>query len=300
MVFDFLRRDKSPKVMDPTTDLFWPDEKQYIDGATEQNELTRRLVYRVSLKDIPSYDKVKNFSVMPFQWGVFYVNGKMVEQILDGGYYEIPKEALTAGTEIVWLTGQRIKQKWGVPKNTKTLSSQDNYILGINGEIEYKIKDPATFINEVVGPNKNFSNEQLREDIKNALIRAVKETFSQRKLFEIIATTGAEDRADMRDTLNYTLSRFGLELIDVFFNRPVIDEVAKEDLEDDLDDLQSKVRKLKKQIEALEEEVEELEADQTGKYSEAYIEGRNAELSEKKKKYKSLRSDRRTLRAFLD
>ncbi|MHA1299661.1 MAG: SPFH domain-containing protein [Candidatus Helarchaeota archaeon] len=180
-----------------------------------KTETQRKLIWRVPDKTpgskYASLEKVASFAVRGSELALFYVKGNL-EGVLDGGTYDIEKNARNDATEIVYIDKGIIRVPWGVSLS-KGLRTLEGYNVGLNGEIRLQITDAKSFASNVLSRIKEFSNDQLQDWILSVLISAFREITPEYKAYDLTLAKRDEIITGVRVRINNELSLYGLNLV---------------------------------------------------------------------------------------
>ena len=182
-------------------------------GETDTNP-EREMVYRIPNKDYPDLTTIEKFGVRDFERCLFYNSGQL-QSVLEGGLYELNKEARNKATEIVWVDIGLILLKWGISYLQGIIITKDGIKVGMNGTIRIKVSEPSAFITRVVSYQKNFSDEVIREWLTSLLSTVLKDIVKRYSVEEFVKT----DREDVillaRTKMSKEFQIYGIELVSI-------------------------------------------------------------------------------------
>ena len=123
----------------------------------------------------------------------------------------------------VWFASKVVSTdyKWGVQLQLKDNIHQLIVPVGAYGSILLKIKDPASFVLQVVGKKKQLSKDELKEFLIPSIERGLKEYIAENikagslDVFSI-ETVLTKASNFLKDSLKITFEKFGLNVMDFF------------------------------------------------------------------------------------
>ena len=123
----------------------------------------------------------------------------------------------------VWFASKVVSTdyKWGVQLQLKDNTHQLIVPVGAYGSILLKIKDPASFVLQVVGKKKQLSKDELKEFLMPSIESSLKEYIAENikagslDVFSI-ETVLSKASSFLKDSLKITFEKFGLNVIDFF------------------------------------------------------------------------------------
>ncbi|TFF97432.1 MAG: hypothetical protein EU547_04310 [Promethearchaeota archaeon] len=156
------------------------------------------------------FDKIKYFAVKAYERALFYDKGELIG-ILEGGVYELDKKAKTKGTEIVWIDISINEINWGIPLSNG-IPSKNGIIVGLHGNLKFRVNDVKTFYNDVVAGKKIWSLKDVKDWTINLLRSVLRDVFKKYEAKQILL----EDRERIFGMVNSKLvedfMNYGLEL----------------------------------------------------------------------------------------
>ena len=123
----------------------------------------------------------------------------------------------------VWFVSKVVSTdyKWGVQLQVKDNTHQLIVPVGAYGSILLRIKDPASFVLQVVGKKKKLSKDELKEFLMPSIESGLKEYIAENikagslDVFSI-ETVLSKASNILKDSLKITFEKFGLNVIDFF------------------------------------------------------------------------------------
>jgi len=123
----------------------------------------------------------------------------------------------------VWFASKVVSTdyKWGVQLQVKDNTHQLIVPVGAYGSILLRIKDPASFVLQVVGKKKQLSKDELKDFLIPSIERGLKEYIAENikagslDVFSI-ETVLSKASNILKDSLKITFEKFGLNVIDFF------------------------------------------------------------------------------------
>ncbi|MFO8019566.1 MAG: SPFH domain-containing protein [Promethearchaeia archaeon] len=200
----FSKSDKQYKDQDPEI-VAWNRE----GSGSGSDSLDAPLMYSFPRQEESMKDK-KYFAVKDYEQALFYNKGELID-VLEGGVYELEKEARIKGTEIVWMDTSMMSIPWGVPKRNG-IPTEDGCFIGLHGDLKLRINDAKTFYNDIVAGEKEWTVQDLKEWIMSLLHTSLRDIFKHYPVKEILL----EDRERIINQVIAKVTeeflKYGLEL----------------------------------------------------------------------------------------
>lgn len=155
--------------------------------------------------------KDKNyFAIKDYENGLFYNKGELIG-VLSGGVYELEEEARIKGTEIVWIDTSINDLKWGIPQSNG-IPSKDGIIVGLHGNLKFRISDVKTFYQNIVAGNKIWTINDIKDWIKGLLQTTLRDTFKSHNAKDIILQDRELIINSMISKVTEEFLKYGLDL----------------------------------------------------------------------------------------
>ncbi|TFF88658.1 MAG: hypothetical protein EU549_02620 [Promethearchaeota archaeon] len=152
----------------------------------------------------------KYFSVKDYEKALFYSKGELVG-VLEGGIYELEKEARVKGTEIVWFDTSINEIKFGIPQSNG-IPSKDGIIVGLHGDLKFRINNVQTFYHDIVAGNRIWTLKDIKEWIKSILITTLRDIFKNYEAKNIILEERDRILNSMISRVTAEFMKYGIEL----------------------------------------------------------------------------------------
>ena len=168
---------------------------------------------------------------------LLFENGQLIE-ILDAGRHVIESGNIPGMDGIIrrsignnspikidiWFVSKVVSTdyKWGVQLQVKDNTHQLIVPVGSYGSILLRIEDPASLVLQVVGKKNEMSKEELKDFLMPSIERSLKEYIAEKikegtlDVFNI-ETILVEASNQTKDSLEVLFERFGLKVIEFFF-----------------------------------------------------------------------------------
>lgn len=152
----------------------------------------------------------KYFSVKDYEKALFYSKGELIG-VLDGGIYELDKSARVKGTEIVWFDTSINKIKFGIPQSNG-IPSKDGIIVGLHGDLKFRISNVKTFYQDVVSGNKIWTLKDIKSWINSILMTTLRDIFKNYEAKNIILEDHEHVLNSMISKVTEEFMKYGIEL----------------------------------------------------------------------------------------
>ena len=199
------------------------------------------LFIRKGVKSIPEDTKV---IIDDTHVAILLQNGIALETLKPGSYIVKDKKSLfskpdqlgTFRLELFYISKTaRVRMLWGTPAlfDIHDPINQTPAKLGANGEIEFRVKNPRQFYMELVGVNKKFTIDDLKEELKGVILSRIEPTIVNYVEFESVELEKLNEerlaiaRFIQQDLNNELSLSYGLEVTKVIVNNI---NVAERDL----------------------------------------------------------------------
>ncbi|MHA2365277.1 MAG: SPFH domain-containing protein [Candidatus Hodarchaeales archaeon] len=233
---------------------------------TPESNPQRGLVYRVPNKEFPDMRRIKNFGVRDYERCLFYRTGAL-QAVLEGGIYEVDKEARNKATEIVWVDTGIVDVPWGIP-HFQGLMTSELIKIGMNGNMKIRVSEPAAFITRVVAYKKDFTDQVTKEFISGLMITSLRDIVKNYTLRNFLLSNREDIKGLSRTKFSQEFKDYGLELISM----DILGQAFPPEVQNDVDDilgetradisnlreekarLEDAIKRMKLQLEELEEQ----------------------------------------------
>lgn len=231
------------------------------------NNPERGLVYRIPNAKLNDMRRIERFGARDYERVLFFRNGQL-QGVLEGGVYELDKEARNPATEIVWVDIGILQVPWGVPHFQGRLMTEEGFKVGMNGHMRFKVADPTAFISKVVAYQKDFSDESTKEWIGSLYITSLADVVKKYTMVNLVRSNREDIIALIRTKMSREFQTYGLELIaaDIIGfawppeHQAKVKELQEEkinehgDLKDEYENMKESVRDLKSKLTELEDQ----------------------------------------------
>ena len=267
-------------------------ERTEEDGENEE----RGIIYRVPNKDYSDLTGVNKFGVRDFERCLFYNSGQL-QSVLEGGLYELDKEARNKATELVWVDTGILLLKWGISFLQGLVMTKDGIKVGMNGTIRLRVSDPSAFITRVVAFQKSFSDETVREWLTSLFSSSLKDIVKRYDVEEFVRTDREDIMLLTRTKVSKEFQIYGIELMAIDITGYIWPPEHKTQIEDliqkgftekkkDSEKKSQETERLEQVIQDTRSKLEQLENDWAdGKITDE-------EFEEREKRFKKLLSSR--------
>lgn len=155
-------------------------KKQTIIGLDELEATNNDLFIRKSCTDL---DKHAQVIVEETHCAIMIKDGQMIDT-LSGGKYPIfdKKDKTVSRVDVIYMSKTaKLKAFWGTINKLILKDVQTNLTIevGANGEYEVQIKDPRKFYLELVGADKNFNLDKLKERLQGRILNEIEPLIAQ-------------------------------------------------------------------------------------------------------------------------
>jgi len=154
--------------------------QQDIIGLDELEATNNDLFIRKSCTDL---DKKAQVIVEETHCAIFIKDGEMIDT-LSGGKYPVfdKKDKKVSRVDVIYMSKTaKLKAFWGTIHKLVLKDVQTNLTIevGANGEYEVQIKDPRKFYLELVGADKNFNLDKLKERLQGRILNEIEPLIAQ-------------------------------------------------------------------------------------------------------------------------
>ena len=155
-------------------------KKQTIIGLDELEATNNDLFIRKSCSDL---DKNAQVIVEETHCAIMIKDGEMIDTLL-GGKYPIfdKKDKDVSRVDIIYMSKTaKLKAFWGTVNKLVLKDVQTNLTIevGANGEYEVQILDPRKFYLELVGADKSFDLDKLKERLQGRILSEIEPLIAQ-------------------------------------------------------------------------------------------------------------------------
>ncbi len=226
----------------------------------DPNASNRSMIYRFPNAKYSNITKIKYIGVRDYETALYYKNGKYVGS-LDGGHYEIEKDAKNPATEIVWFDPSIVKLTWGISHSSgASARTMDGFVIGASGDLTIQIEDAEALITNVISGKVNYSDQDFRDLINSILQASFRDVVNTFDLKGFVLSNRDDFNNRMKTVLSDPFMRYGLKIDSIqFLNiaHPIEDQlkvkeimditsnVKTRQLEADTEDLANKEKQLK-------------------------------------------------------
>lgn len=167
------------------------------------------IIFRITNLDDKAEIKLKDFDffiVAEYEDAVFLNRGSFVS-LAGKGCYELGKLSKQAGTEIIWVSKQSIKTKWGF----QNAYSSDNVKVGSHGIAFIQITNPKNFVIKLLAGEQRFETSEIEKWIWDSLSSGMVTVFSRFTCEELVKERKSIE-IEAKEELNADLEEWGLSL----------------------------------------------------------------------------------------
>ena len=154
--------------------ISWPQ-----DDSKDQNP---QLIYCFP-KQSDNIKKGKFFNVKEHERALYLKHGELIAE-LSGGTYELEKKSRVKGTEIIWFDTSMHQIFWGIPE-INGIPSRDGFLFGMFGDLKLHIYNVSIFYKYVIGGNKEWTIQQLKDWIISLFHVILRDIFKEFDISEI-------------------------------------------------------------------------------------------------------------------
>lgn len=150
-------------------------KKQLIVGLDELEATNNDLFIRKSCKDL---DKKAEVIVEETHSAILIKDGEMIDTLAGGKYpiFDKKDKKEVSRVDIVYMSKTaKLKAMWGTINRfvLKDVQTGLTIEVGANGEFEVQIKDPRKFYMELVGADKNFNLDMLKQRLQGRILSEI-------------------------------------------------------------------------------------------------------------------------------
>ncbi len=204
---------------------------QFIDVIEWKDDSSNTIVWRYPRGD-SSIKYGAKLIVRESQVAVFVDKGEIAD-ILGPGVYELETSNLPILTDLqhwdhgfespfkadVYFINTKLfsNLKWGT-KNPILLRDPDFKMIRLRafGTYEFRVKDYAKFLRDVVGTDGHFTTEELEERLANLIVTKLADALGEHKESILDLAASYDDFAKyIKDNLKDEFEKYGLELVEI-------------------------------------------------------------------------------------
>lgn len=215
-------------------------KKQTIIGLDDLDITNNDLFTRKSCTDL---DKNSQVIVEETHSAILIKDGEMVDTLQSGKHpiYE-KKDKNISRVDVIYMSKTaKLKVMWGTINKLVLKDPQTNLTIevGANGEFEVQIKEPRKFYLELVGADKNFTLDKLKERLQGRILSEIEpliaKTMREENLAyfdlsekkQIIAKNVMPELVKMFER-DYGLTIFSFTISKIFIPQEYIEKIEKE------------------------------------------------------------------------
>lgn len=217
-------------------------KKQTIIGLDELEATNNDLFIRKSCSDL---DKNAQVIVEETHCAIMIKDGEMIDT-LSGGKYPIfdKKDKDVSRVDVIYMSKTaKLKAFWGTINKLVLKDVQTNLTIevGANGEYEVQIKDPRKFYLELVGADKNFNLDKLKERLQGRILNEIEPLIAQTMREENLAYYDLSEKkniiaSNILPTISKMFERdYGLSLYSFVISKIFIPNEFIEKIENELE-----------------------------------------------------------------
>ena len=217
-------------------------KKQTIIGLDELEATNNDLFIRKSCSDL---DKNAQVIVEETHCAIMIKDGEMIDT-LSGGKYPIfdKKDKDVSRVDVIYMSKTaKLKAFWGTINKLVLKDVQTNLTIevGANGEYEVQIKDPRKFYLELVGADKNFNLDKLKERLQGRILNEIEPLIAQTMREENLAYYDLSEKkniiaSNILPTISKMFERdYGLSLYSFVISKIFIPNEYIEKIENELE-----------------------------------------------------------------
>lgn len=237
-------------------------KKISIIGLDELEATNNDLFIRKSCSDL---DKNAQVIVEETHCAILIKDGEMVDTLLSGKYPIFDKHDKSVDrVDVIYMSKTaKLKAFWGTINklNLRDYETGLPIEVGANGEYEVQIKDPRKFYIELVGADKNFNLDKLKERLQGKILSEIEpliaKTIKEEKLsYQDLAEKKGDIAKKLLPSLSKMMEReYGLSLYSFIIAKIFIPQEYIQRIQDEI-----QARKLEEKMEkSAKEYAQELE-----------------------------------------
>lgn len=151
----------------------------------------------------------------------------------ENGLFRLKKDSDVSTVDFVFVSKTaKMQMLWGTASPLKTRDPETGVAIsiGINGELEFRVKTPKQFYLELVGANSEYSVEKLKKRILSRLMSIIEPNIvsimrSRRISYSEFAERKAEISKELTSSLaDFFAAEYGLELCSFSVNGAIISD----------------------------------------------------------------------------
>lgn len=151
----------------------------------------------------------------------------------ENGLFRLKKDSDTASVDFVFVSKTaRLQMLWGTSSPIKTRDPLTGVAvsIGINGELEFRVKTPKQFYLELVGADTEYSVDKLKKRIISRLMGVIEPAVAKSMREQNISYTEfSENKAQLSDRIKSQIrelfaAEYGLELCSFSINGAIISD----------------------------------------------------------------------------
>lgn len=215
-------------------------KKQTIIGLDELEAGNNDLFIRKSCTDL---DKHAVIIVEETHQAIFIKDGEMVDTLQSGKYPVFDKKDKNVSrVDVIFMSKTaKLKAFWGTINKLILKDVQTNLTIevGANGEYEVQIKDPRKFYLELVGADKNFNLDKLKERLQGRILSEIEPLIAQTMREENLAYYDLSEKKqiiakNIMPTIqamfekDYGLNLYSFIISKIFIPQEYIDKIENE------------------------------------------------------------------------
>ena len=231
-------------------------EKTTVIGLDELELTNNDLFVR---KDVIDLDKDARVIVYDTHTAILLKDGRMQETLESGDYPLFDKKrglfrtekAQTFALQLVYISHTaRLQVYWGTRSQFDMRDDETGIPVrvGASGEFEVRVKDPRKFYLELIGADKHYTLENLKERLQGRMINiiepAIATTMREKKISYCLIAENKQINAEnvFPKLKQMFLDDYGLEMVSFIISKIIIDEDAKEAIEAEFEARKEKER----------------------------------------------------------
>ncbi len=151
----------------------------------------------------------------------------------ENGLFRLKKDSDTASVDFVFVSKTaKLQMLWGTSSPIKTRDALTGVpvSIGVNGELEFRVKTPKKFYLELVGADTEYSVGKLKSRILSRLMNVIEPAIARSMREKRISYSEfAENKAALSDAIKESIAKmfddeYGLELCSFSVNGAIISD----------------------------------------------------------------------------
>ncbi len=204
--------------------------RQLLKVIEWNDDTTETIVYRYPMTDRDEIMNGCQLVVRPSQTAILVSSGQIAD-IYGEGTHKLTTNNMPILTKLAgWKYGfdspfkaevyyvntkQFINQKWGTASKVTLRDADFGYVrLGARGMYAFKVKDPALFMREIFGTNRDYQTESLKEFFKSIVVTGFSDALGEAKIAAVDLPSKYRELSDVvKQEVQSDFENIGVELV---------------------------------------------------------------------------------------